>query len=99
MSAAIILADAIAALVDEKRGVGYNYDTEARVLARFQAFTRTEFPELDTLTEASVSAWITAARQRGVKPAATICTATCRATGCSLPSARVADSRGGYLRC
>jgi integrase len=69
MSAAITLADAIAALVGEKRAVGYKYDAEARVLARFEAFTRREFPGLDTLTEASVQAWITAARGRGVKPA------------------------------
>ena len=69
MSAAITLADAIAALVGEKRAVGYQYHAEARVLARFEAFTRREFPGLDTLTEASVSAWITAARGRGVKPA------------------------------
>ena len=69
MSAAITLADAIAAMVGEKRAVGYKYDAEARVLARFEAFTRGEFPGLDTLTEASVQAWITAARGRGVKPA------------------------------
>ena len=69
MSAAITLADAIAALVGEKRAVGYKYDAEQRVLARFEAFSRDQFPELDTLTEASVSAWITAARGRGVKPA------------------------------
>ncbi len=69
MSAAITLADAIAALVGEKRAVGYKYHAEARVLARFEAFTRREFPGLDTLTEASVQAWITAARGRGVKPA------------------------------
>jgi integrase/recombinase XerD len=69
MSAAITLTDAIAALVGEKRAVGYKYHAEARVLARFEAFTRREFPGLDTLTEASVQAWITAARGRGVKPA------------------------------
>jgi site-specific recombinase XerD len=69
MSAAITLADAIAALVGEKRAVGYKYHAEARVLDRFEAFTRREFPGLDTLTEASVQAWITAARERGVKPA------------------------------
>jgi integrase len=69
MSAAITLADAIAALVGEKRAIGYKYHAEARVLARFEAFTRREFPGLDTLTEASVQAWITEARGRGVKPA------------------------------
>ena len=69
MSAGITLADAITALVAEKRAVGYKYDAEARVLARFEAFCRREFPGLDTLTEASVQAWIAAARRRGVKPA------------------------------
>ena len=69
MTAAITLADAIAALVAEKRAVGYKYDAEARVLARFEAFCRSEFPGLDTLTQASVQAWIAAARRRGVKPA------------------------------
>jgi integrase len=69
MSAAITLGDAIAGLVGEKRAVGYKYHAEALVLARFEAFTRREFPGLDTLTEASVQGWITAARRRGVKPA------------------------------
>lgn len=69
MTAALTLAEAIDALVAEKRAVGYTYDAEARVLARFAAFSRDEFPELDTLTEASVQAWIAAARRRGVKPA------------------------------
>ena len=39
------------------------------MLARFEAFSRREFPGLDTLTEASVQAWIAAARRRAVKPA------------------------------
>lgn len=69
MSAGITLSEAITALVVEKRAVGYKYDAEARVLARFEAFNRREFPGLDTLTEASVLAWIVAARQRGVQPA------------------------------
>ena len=69
MSAGVTLSDAITALVAEKRAVGYKYDAEARVLARFEAFSRREFPGLDTLTEASVQAWIAAARGRGVKPA------------------------------
>ena len=46
MTCAITLADAIAALVAQKRVVGYKYDTEARVLARFEAFCRIEFPGL-----------------------------------------------------
>jgi integrase/recombinase XerD len=69
MSTVVTLLDAIAALVAEKRAVGYKYDAEARVLARFEAFIRNEFPESDTLTEASAQAWIVAARNRGVQPA------------------------------
>lgn len=69
MSAGITLSDAITALVAEKRAVGCKYHAEQQVLARFEAFSRSEFPGLDTLTEASVQAWIGAARRRGVKPA------------------------------
>lgn len=69
----LTLAEAITALVDQKRTVGYKYDAEERVLARFEAFSRHEFPDLNTLTEASVQAWLTAARARGVAPA-TLCT-------------------------
>ena len=69
MSAVVTLPDAITALVAEKRAVGYKYDAEARVLARFEAFTRSRFPGVDTLTEATVQAWIVAARRRGVQPA------------------------------
>ena len=69
MSARFTLSEAIAALVGEKRAVGCKYDAEARVLARFEVFSRREFPGLDTLTEASVNAWISAARRRDVKPA------------------------------
>jgi integrase len=69
MSAGLTLAEAITDLVAEKRAVGYKYHAEQRVLARFEAFNRGEFPGLDTLTETSVQAWITAAWRRGVKPA------------------------------
>jgi integrase/recombinase XerD len=69
MTASITLSDAITALVAEKRAVGYKYRAEQQVLNRFEAFSRSEFPGLDTLTEASVQAWITAARGRGVEPA------------------------------
>ena len=69
MSAGITLSDAITALVAEKRAVGYKYHAEQQVLARFEAFSRGEFPGLDTLTEASVQGWIVAARRRGVTPA------------------------------
>jgi integrase/recombinase XerD len=69
MTASITLSDAITALVAEKRAVGSKYRAQQQVLNRFEAFSRSEFPALDTLTEASVQAWITAARQRGVKPA------------------------------
>ena len=68
MTAGITLTDAITALVAEKRPVGCKYHAEQQVLARFEAFSRGQFPGLDTLTEASVQAWIVAARQRDVKP-------------------------------
>ena len=38
MTAGVTLADAIAALVCEKRAVGYKYVSEERALARFRAF-------------------------------------------------------------
>jgi integrase/recombinase XerD len=69
VSAGVTLSEAITTLVAEKRAVGYKYDAEARVLARFEVLSRREFPGLDTLSEASVQAWITAARRRDVKPA------------------------------
>ena len=69
MSSVISLADAIAGLVAEKRSVGYKYVSEERVLARFEAFCASEFPGLETVTQASVHAWIAAARERSVTPA------------------------------
>lgn len=69
MSASITLSEAITALVGEKRALGYKYHAEAHVLARFEAFCRSEFPGLDALTEVSVQAWIVAARRRDVTPA------------------------------
>lgn len=69
MTENLTLADAITALVAEKRVVGYTYDSEERVLARFAAFCDSGFPGLGTVTRASVEAWIASARQRGVKPA------------------------------
>ena len=69
MSAEIELASAIAGLVAEKRALGYKYVCEERVLARFEVFCASEFPGLDTVTQASVEAWIAAARRRVVKPA------------------------------
>ena len=68
-STGLSLAGAITALAAEKRAVGYKYDAEERVLTRFEAFCRDEFPGLDTVTRASAEAWITAARRRGVQPA------------------------------
>ena len=69
MTPDITLADTITALVAEKRAVGYKYATEARVLVRFDAFCRGEFPGLGAVTQVSVEAWVTSARRRGVKPA------------------------------
>ena len=69
MSTDITLADAITALVAEKRAVGYKYAGEERVLARFAAFCRSQFPGLGAPSQASVETWLAAARQRGVQPA------------------------------
>lgn len=69
MIADITLADAITGLVAEKRAVGYKYATEARVLARFEAFCRGQFPGPGAVTQVSVEAWVASARQRGVTPA------------------------------
>jgi integrase/recombinase XerD len=69
MTPGMTLAEAIAALVAEKRAVGYKYRTEQEVLARFEVFSRSEFPGVETLTEASVQAWTASARQRDVQPA------------------------------
>jgi integrase len=69
MTGEIELAGAIAELVTEKRALGYKYVSEERALARFHAFCASSFPGLDTVTRASVEAWIACARQRAVKPA------------------------------
>ena len=69
MTPDIALADAITALVAQKRAVGYQYAAEERVLDRFEAFCRGEFPGVGTVTQASVEAWVASARRRGVKPA------------------------------
>jgi integrase len=63
------MAGAITALVAEKRATGCKYDVEERVLARFAAFCRAEFPGLEAPAQAAVEAWIAAARQRAVTPA------------------------------
>lgn len=68
MSADIMLGDAIAALVAEKRAVGYKYVDEEKVLGRFAAFCRVEFPGLAAPSRAAVEAWIAGAQGRGVKP-------------------------------
>ena len=69
MTVEITLAGAIAGLVAEKRAVGYKYVSEERALARYAAFCAGEFPGLETVTRASVHAWIAAARRRAVTPA------------------------------
>ena len=66
MSPGITMAGAITALVTEKRAVGYKYDAEERVLARFAAFSGSQFPGLDAPARASVEAWITSAREQGI---------------------------------
>ena len=72
MSADMKLAGAIVGLVGEKRALGYKYVREERVLARFEVFCASEFPGLETVTRASVEAWIATARRRAVKPATVI---------------------------
>ena len=47
MSPGVTMAEAITALVAEKRAVGYKYDAEERVLARFAAFSGSQVPGLD----------------------------------------------------
>ena len=69
MSPEVTMRDAITSLVAEKRAVGYKYAAEARVLARFAAFCRSEFPGLAVPDRASVEAWLSAARRRAVTPA------------------------------
>lgn len=69
MSPETTMADAIIALVAEKRVVGYKYVAEERSLARFLAFCRARFPGLDAPSKAALQAWVEAGRERGVKPA------------------------------
>jgi integrase len=69
MSPEVTMSDAVTSLVAEKRGVGYKYAAEARVLARFAAFCGSEFPGLAVPDQASVEAWLSAARRRAVTPA------------------------------
>ena len=69
MSPDLTLADAIAALVAEKRAVGYKYAAEARVLARFERFCHNEFPGVGPASRVSVEALVSSARRRGVGPA------------------------------
>ena len=69
----ITLTGAIAALVAQKRAVGFKYVAEERVLARFAAFSRAEFGDLQAPSQASVEAWIAAAQRRGVRPATLQC--------------------------
>jgi len=69
MTPDITLAEAITALVAEKRSVGYKYCAEAKLLARFEAFCCNEFPGLGAVAKVSVQAWLAAARRRNVAPA------------------------------
>jgi hypothetical protein len=59
VSAEITLSGAITGLVAQKRALGYKYVCEERALARFGAFCASEFPGLETVTRASVEAWVT----------------------------------------
>ncbi|NWK97351.1 integrase/recombinase [Sphingobium lactosutens] len=66
MRTSLTLIDAVKAMVAEKRAVGYKYNAEEAMLHRFVAFTRSQFPGLETITEASANAWIEAAQKRTV---------------------------------
>jgi len=69
MTPAFTMAEAITALVTEKRAVGYKYASEEKVLARFAAFCQVEFPGPEAPSQASVEAWVATAQARGAKPA------------------------------
>jgi len=69
MTSGITMAEAITAVVTEKRAVGYKYAAEEQVLARFAALCCAEFPGLDAPSQACVEAWVATAQGRGVKPA------------------------------
>lgn len=68
MSTDLTLSDAIMAMVAQKRALGYKYLSEAAILQRFLAFSRSQFPGLNTITRDSADAWVTEAQQRSVKP-------------------------------
>ena len=53
MNDSMSMAAAVTALAAEKRAVGFKYDAEERILTRFQAFCREDFPGLETVTKAS----------------------------------------------
>ncbi len=53
MSPAVTMTGAITALVTQKRATGYKYDAEERVLARFAAFSSSQFPGLEAPTRAA----------------------------------------------
>ncbi len=68
MRTPLILIDAVDAMVVEKQAVGYKYEAEEAILHRFVAFTRSQFPGLDTITQVSAHAWLEAAQKRAVTP-------------------------------
>ncbi|EHN5889125.1 hypothetical protein KDQ92_004931 [Salmonella enterica subsp. enterica serovar Newport] len=68
MNVPLTLSSAVEAMVDQKHTVGYKYEAEEAILHRFVAFTRSQFPGLETITEVSAHAWIEAAQKRAVTP-------------------------------
>lgn len=68
MRTPLTLIDAVDAMVAQKHTVGYKYEAEEAILHRFVAFTRSQFPGLETITEVSAHAWIEAAQKRAVTP-------------------------------
>jgi len=53
-----VLAEICAAFIDEKRAVGYIYNSEAKKLSEFSRFTLAYDIPMNTLTEEVVKAWI-----------------------------------------
>ncbi|PUA41265.1 integrase/recombinase [Pseudomonas protegens] len=68
MNAPLTLAETVQAMVVQQRTVGYKYEAEEAILRRFVSFTHSQFPGLESITEASANAWIKAAQKRAVTP-------------------------------
>lgn len=54
------LAPFIVNFVEQKRALGYPYDTSSRILLHFDRLAATQFPDDDTITKALCDAWLAA---------------------------------------